>query len=141
MPDLKMMYDYICTNLDSPTMLQYKIYLDIGFYMGRRGKEGLRELCISSFKIKTSPEGRRYIVMTHKEISKKPRGNKSTNSKNFYKDDNNNWIARLFNYQIVIVVFVEILAVGTFVSPGLFGHFFMCHYNVPPSFWTGFNFK
>ena len=54
-------------------MLQYKIYLDIRFYIGRRGKEGLRELAILSFETKTSPEGRRYIVMTHKETTKSPR--------------------------------------------------------------------
>ena len=90
--DLKTMYDYICSNMDNPTMLQYKIYLDIGFYMGRRGKEVLRELTVNSFKTNTSPEGRHCIKMTHKETMKKPQGDESTKSKNFYKDDSNNLI-------------------------------------------------
>ena len=89
---MKIMYDYVCTNLDNPTMLQYKIYLHIGSYMGRRRKEGLRELAILSFEIKTSPEGRQYIVMTHKETMKKSQGDESTKSKDLYKDDNNNLI-------------------------------------------------
>ena len=84
------MCDYVCSNIDNPTMLQYKVYLDIRFYMGRRGKEGLRELKISSFDIKTSPEGRRYIIMTHKETTKKSQGDETMNSKS--KDNSNNLI-------------------------------------------------
>ena len=75
-------------------MLQYKIYLDIGFSMGRRGKEGLRELTVESFQIKTSPEGHHYIIITYKETTKKSHGDESTNSKNFYKDDNSNVIVQ-----------------------------------------------
>ena len=73
-------------------MLQYKIYLYIGFCLGRHGKEGLRELTINSFEINASPEGRCYIKMIHKETTKKSQGHEPMNSKNLYKDDNNKLI-------------------------------------------------
>ena len=69
-PDLKKMYDCVCANLENPLMLQYKVYLDLAFYLGHRGKEGLRALRIDSFALKFSPEGRKYIMMMHKEMIK-----------------------------------------------------------------------
>ena len=32
--DLGKMYDYVCSNLDNPTVLQYKVYLNIAFCQG-----------------------------------------------------------------------------------------------------------
>ena len=90
--DLKKMYDFVCSNLDNPSMLQYKVYLDIAFYMGCCGNEGLRELTTKSFEVKNSPEGHRYMVMTHKEMTKKSQGDECTNNKNIFKSENNNVI-------------------------------------------------
>ena len=65
--DLDKMYDYVCANLDDPECLQHKVYLNIAFYCGRRGREGLRKLTLNSFALKTTPDGRKYLIMTHNE--------------------------------------------------------------------------
>ena len=65
--DLKKMFDYVCSKLDNPTMLQYNVYLDLAFYMGKLDKEGLHALTLDSFELNFTPEGRRYIRMTLKE--------------------------------------------------------------------------
>ena len=75
--DLDKMYTFICKNLDDSETLAQKVYLDIAFYTGRRGREGLIKLRIDSFAIKTKPDGRKYIVMTHTERKKKSQGDKA----------------------------------------------------------------
>ena len=47
----------MCTNLNNPTMLQYKVYLDLTFYLGCRGKEGLHSLTLDSFELNFTAEG------------------------------------------------------------------------------------
>ncbi len=51
--DLKKMYSYLCSDLKDPQNLQWKVYLDIAFYMARRGREGLKDLDPFSFEIVT----------------------------------------------------------------------------------------
>ena len=64
------MYTHVCQNLNDPETLIHKIYLDISFYTGRYGREGLRKLRKDSFEIKTNAEGRKYMIMTQKEENK-----------------------------------------------------------------------
>ena len=81
------MYDYICGNLDNPELVQFKLFLDICFYTGRRGKEGLRELRVDSFQILENPTGRKYIIMVHNEVTKNKQGDESSSSK-MHRTDN-----------------------------------------------------
>ena len=53
------MYTFVCKNLDDPETIAQKIYSDIAFYTGRRGRERLRHLRIDSFVTKTNEEGRK----------------------------------------------------------------------------------
>ena len=73
--DLQKMYDFVCSNLDDPETLLYKVYLDIAFYTGRRGREGLRDLTLSSFEIRHTPEGRK--ILRYDPHPKKRRNNKA----------------------------------------------------------------
>ena len=74
-------------------MLQYKDYLDLAFYLGCRGKEVLHSLTLDSFELSFTAEGRRYIRMTHQEVSKWHQGEKPTNDHNLFKEECNNVIA------------------------------------------------
>ena len=51
-----------------------QVFIDIVFYNGRRGREGLRKLKLNSFEVKINDEGRKYIVITHNETKKKEQG-------------------------------------------------------------------
>ena len=76
-PDLNKMYEFVCENLDDPETLQQKVYLDLTFYTGRRGREGLHDLKIDSYQVKFNEEGCKYIEMTHNETKKKKQGDES----------------------------------------------------------------
>ena len=60
-------------NLDTEVLL-HKIFFDIMYYTGRRGKEGLRNLKKESFIVKTAPDGKQFIEITFNEKSKKNQG-------------------------------------------------------------------
>ena len=45
-------------------ILLHKVFWDIMYYTGRRGKEGLRKLSKSSFAVKMSPTGAEFIEIT-----------------------------------------------------------------------------
>ena len=72
------MCKHVCTKLEDPETLLQQVYLDIGFHLGRRGREGLRKLRNNSFELKQNDEGRKYIIMTHNETKKKKQGNEYT---------------------------------------------------------------
>ena len=55
-------------------VLLHKVFFDLLFHTGRRGKEGLRYLKKDSFKIKTSTAGTRYVEITFNEATKKNQG-------------------------------------------------------------------
>ena len=52
-------------------ILMQKVFFDIVYYTGRRGKEGLCELTKNSFEIKTAANGNQYIEITFNEKTKK----------------------------------------------------------------------
>ena len=55
-------------------VLLHKVFFDLLYHTGRRGKEGLRYLKRSSFEVKKNPAGRRYIEITFNEATKKNQG-------------------------------------------------------------------
>ena len=69
--DLKLMYNWVCRDLKDPQLLQYKVYLDLAFFLARRGREGLRDLLPSDFEILTNDSGRKYIQIHYNERKKK----------------------------------------------------------------------
>ena len=59
---------------NDPKCLQLKVYLDIMFFLGKRGVEGLREMKKSIFVSKLNPQGREYLELTYNESTKKSDG-------------------------------------------------------------------
>ena len=55
-------------------VLLHKVFFDIMYFTGRRGKEGLRSLSKDSFIVKSTPSGVEYIEITFNEKSKKNQG-------------------------------------------------------------------
>ena len=67
--------DYFIPHFDNdPRCLQHKVYFDIAFFLGKRAKEGLRELKIDSFTLKTNAQGRDYLELNYNESTKKSPG-------------------------------------------------------------------
>lgn len=54
----------------SPIALQRKVYFDISYHFGRRGREGLRQLSKESYEVKADPNGLRYVVPAFREKEK-----------------------------------------------------------------------
>ncbi|XP_072023365.1 uncharacterized protein [Amphiura filiformis] len=54
----------------SPAALQKKVYFDISYQFGRRGREGLRQLTKSSFTVKSDPKGLKYVTPNFREAEK-----------------------------------------------------------------------
>ena len=59
---------------NDPHCLQHKVYFDIAYFMGKCGKEGLRELKKSSFILKNTSRGCEYLELTYNEATKKSQG-------------------------------------------------------------------
>lgn len=59
---------------NDPKCLQLKVYFDLGYYMGRRAKEKLRELKKEHFRFSKTPEGREYVELIINEATKKSQG-------------------------------------------------------------------
>ena len=55
-------------------ILMHKVFFDIIYYTGRRGKEGLHALNKKSFDIKIGPDGKESFVITFNEKTKKNQG-------------------------------------------------------------------
>ncbi|CAC5420823.1 unnamed protein product [Mytilus coruscus] len=55
--DMEKMYMFFCTDLESPKMLQYKVFVDIMIHFGRRGRENLATLTRQDFAVQPDPEG------------------------------------------------------------------------------------
>ena len=60
-------------HLDTEVLL-HKVFFDIMYYTGRRGKEGLRNLTKESFLIKKAGDGKQYIEITFNEKKQKKSG-------------------------------------------------------------------
>ena len=59
---------------NDPRCLQHKVYFDIAYFLGKRGKEGLRELKKNSFNLKTNSQDRQYLELSYNEATKKSQG-------------------------------------------------------------------
>ena len=68
-------------------MLVQKIFFDIVYYTGRRGKEGLRDLNKKSFEIKTGSDGLDYIELTFNEKTKKNQGDQNSTGQDALHND------------------------------------------------------
>lgn len=68
--DIEKMYMFFCKDLESPKMLQYKVFVDIMIHFGRRGRENLATLTRQDFAVQPDPEGTLYIYKTHDELTK-----------------------------------------------------------------------
>ncbi|XP_052098825.1 uncharacterized protein LOC127733511 [Mytilus californianus] len=68
--DMEKMYMFFCTDLESPKMLQYKVFVDIMIHFGRRGRENLATLTRQDFAVQPDPEGTLYVYKTHDELTK-----------------------------------------------------------------------
>lgn len=67
-------------------ILQEKVFFDLIYHTGRRGKEGLRSLTKSSFNLKQTPEGREYIELAFNPVTKKNQGDELGSANNFHND-------------------------------------------------------
>ena len=73
-------------HLDTNILVQ-KVFFDIVYYTGRRGKEGLRDLDKNSFEIKTGSDGLDYIELTFNEKSKKNQGDQNSSGQDSLHND------------------------------------------------------
>ena len=71
---------------DTNVLLQ-KVFFDIIYYTGRRGKEGLRELNKKSFDVKTGSDGKEYVEINFNEKTKKNQGAETSAAKRALHDD------------------------------------------------------
>ena len=55
--DFEKLHDYLDKNMDTPKGLKQKVFFDVLFQYGRRGREGLRELRKYSFVFLRDGEG------------------------------------------------------------------------------------
>ena len=76
-------------NKGDTEVLLHKIFFDIIYYTGRRGKEGLRNLRKSSFQLKVGADNVEYIEMTFNEKTKKNQGDSNSASLNALHNDRN----------------------------------------------------
>ena len=60
---------------EGPVYLQLKVFVDLVYYMCRRGCEGLRNLTKKSFHVKKAADGRRYVVEADFQRKQKTCGN------------------------------------------------------------------
>jgi site-specific recombinase XerD len=66
--DMKKLYDSL--DLNDPTGLQDKVFLDIMLHFGRRGREGLAEMTKDSFLVKRDQSGFEYVTLSFNEYDK-----------------------------------------------------------------------
>ena len=71
----------VSDNINTEVLL-CKVFWDIMYYTGHRGKEGLRKLSKNSFAIKKSPTGSEFIEITFNEKTKKNQGDSLSISAN-----------------------------------------------------------
>lgn len=74
-------------------VLQHKVFFDMVYYLGRRGKEGLRELQKDWFESKFTEDGIEYIQIKVNEVTKKNQGDRTSTRMNDVHNDNNIMLA------------------------------------------------
>ena len=81
--DLDKLYnDYFIPGLEKgdTEVLMHKIFFDIMYHTGRRGKEGLHALTKDSLELKTSSDGLEHVEITFNEVTKKNQGDKMSSA-------------------------------------------------------------
>ena len=68
--DYEKLTEYFANSIDTPKGLQQKVFFDIIFQFGRRGREGLRELHKGSFVFLKDGEGNEYAKLGYHEFDK-----------------------------------------------------------------------
>ena len=68
-------------------VLLHKVFFDIMYYTGRRGKEGLRNLTKESFAVKIGADNKEFIEITFNEKSKKNQGDSMSAAANALHND------------------------------------------------------
>ena len=87
-------------HLDTEILL-HKVFFDIMYYTGRRGKEGLRNLCKSSFKVDKTADEKEFIEITFNEKTKKNQGDSTSTSVNALHNDHHIILNKIYtNHQI-----------------------------------------
>ena len=77
--DMEKLYSSNVLSNDNPVALQRKVYVEISLHFARRGREGLRDLKVSSFEILTDDQEKRYVTIKYNEKSKKDQGDQKNN--------------------------------------------------------------
>lgn len=72
--DLQKLSSSDTLSVHSPQGLQFKVFLDIMFYTCRRGRENLRKMKKTDFKVKTDGQGRRFYQNSVNYQTKNHRG-------------------------------------------------------------------
>lgn len=75
-------------------ILQLKVFFDLVYLMGRRGREGLRKLQKDWFAIKQDEEGNEYVEIVVNEVTKKNQGDVMSARKCMIDDDSNPMFAQ-----------------------------------------------
>ena len=73
----------------NPKVFVQKVFFDIVYYTGCRGKEGLRSLEKKSFEIKTGNDGEEYIQLTFNEKTKRNQGDQNSSALDALHNDQN----------------------------------------------------
>ena len=61
-------------SIDSPDKLQELVWFNLCYYLGRRGREGWRELTKNSLEFKEDDQGQEYVTIRHTEQTKNYQG-------------------------------------------------------------------
>ena len=72
--DLNKMYSYFLANMDSPMVLQQKVFVDVMLHLCRRGRENLRDMTKETFAIRQDASGSKYVYKAVSEFDKNHRG-------------------------------------------------------------------
>lgn len=90
--DVEKVYDdYFLPGLanEDTEVLQHKVFFDLVYFMGRRAKEGLRQLQKNWFVINTDAEGHEYVQIVVNETTKKNQGDNLSTARTLVHDDQN----------------------------------------------------
>lgn len=75
--DVKKIYDQYFTPQKiqrEPRTLQHKVFYEMIFFLGKRGRENLAKWKKTDFTIKTNAQGLQYVIETRNEATKKKGG-------------------------------------------------------------------
>ena len=72
--DLRKLYDSVAKEINTPRGLQRKVWLDVMFYLIRRGRENLRQMTKKTFAVGKDVSGLRFVHQVVGERDKNHRG-------------------------------------------------------------------